>query len=88
MEEDRERLERLAQATGLTEDEVLIMDYLDQATRLYLDLPDNYDKDMFAWNRNRRGLDHLLMWRIVKREHPEGWVTLGEEEDRELAEEG
>jgi hypothetical protein len=35
----------------------------------------------------RKALSTLLMLRVVKRDHPEGWLTEAEEEYRKLAEE-
>jgi hypothetical protein len=84
MENDMDNIAAFAQKTGLTEDEVIILDHLIQAGNLYFDLPDNYDKDVPTFASHQQALIRLLMWRIVKRDHPEGWRPVGELEDREL----
>ena len=88
MEENRESSADFAQRHGLTEDEARIFELLVGATNLYGELPDNHDKDIEAWMKKTHDLFRLLMWRVVKRDHPEGWQSLREIEERELGEEG
>lgn len=87
MKEDRERIHDIAHRHGLTEHESRILHHLDRATKLYEGLPDSYGKDLAGWTAHREALYRLLMVRVVKRDHPEGWLTEAEEEYRKLAEE-
>jgi hypothetical protein len=87
VKEDRERIPDIAHRHGLTEHEARILHHLDRATKLYEELPDNYSKDLAGWTAHREALAKLLMVRVVKRDHPEGWLTEADEEYRKLAEE-
>jgi hypothetical protein len=86
--ENRQSHSDFAQRHGLTDDEARIFNRLIQAANLYGELPDNYDKNVVAWMDKTQELYRLLMWRVVKRDHPEGWQMIREIEDRELGEEG
>jgi len=86
--ENRQRHSDFAQRHGLTDDEARIFNHLIEAANLYGELPDNYDKNVVAWMDKTQELYRLLMWRVVKRDHPEGWQMIREIEDRELGEEG
>jgi hypothetical protein len=83
VEESRESISDFAQRHGLTDDEARIMDLLSEAGNLYVELPDNYDRDVVAWMAKTQELFRLLMWRVVKRDHPEGWRTIREVEEGE-----
>jgi hypothetical protein len=85
-EQHQDRIADIAQRFGLTQDEARIFDHLVEATALYDALPDDYDKSMREWVHHQRAMVRMLMWRVVRRDHPEGWHTVGEEEDRRLTE--
>jgi hypothetical protein len=87
MELPREHMHEIARGHGLTEHEAMILHHLDRATKMYRELPDHYDKDLDGWVAHKEALARLLMVRVVKRDHPEGWLTEAEEEYRRLAEE-
>jgi len=88
MEESQSRIAQMVQKYGLTEDEARVFEHLIEATELYASLPDNYDKSIEEWMSYQESMVRMLMWRVVKRDHPEGWTTIREGEDRELAVEG
>ena len=88
MEEHRNHhVHDIAHRHGLTEHEARILYHLDRATELYKRLPDHYNKDISSWTTHSEALARLLMLRVVKRDHPEGWLTEAEEQYRKLAEE-
>jgi hypothetical protein len=86
--ENRESRSDFAQRHGMTTDEARIFNHLIEAANLCGELSDNYDKNVVAWMDKTQELYRLLMWRVVKRDHPEGWHSIREIEDRELGEEG
>ena len=87
MELPREHMHEIARRYGLTEHEVVNLGHLDKATELYRGLPDHHDKDLDGWVAHKEALARLLMVRVVKRDHPEGWLTEAEEQYRRLEEE-
>jgi NADH:ubiquinone oxidoreductase subunit E len=87
VEKQSREIHDIAHRYGLTEHEAQILHHLDQATQLYKRLPDHENKYISSWLLYREALSRLLMLRVVKRDHPEGWLTEAEEEYRELAEE-
>lgn len=87
MELPREHIHEIARRYGLTEHEVMILRHLDKATELYRRLPDHHDKDLDGWVAHKEALVRQLMVRVVKRDHPEGWLTEAEERYRSLEEE-
>ena len=87
MEEHAREIHDIAHRHGLTENEARILHHLDQATQLYKRLPGHENKDISSWLTYREALARLLMVRVVKRDHPEGWLTEAEEEYRGLAKE-
>lgn len=76
----------VAHRHGLTEHEARILQHIHSATEIYKSLPDNYSKDLPGWLAHERALTGLLMLRVVKRDHPEGWLTEAEEAYRRLSE--
>ncbi len=88
MGENKESNSDFAQRHGLSDDEARIFNLLVEAANKYGELPDNYDRNVVAWMDKTQELFRLLMWRVVKRDHPQGWHSIAELEDRELAEEG
>lgn len=76
----------IARKHGLTEHEARILQHIGSATKIYKKLPDNYDKDLSEWLVHERALARLLMVRVVKRDHPEGWLTEAEERYQQLSE--
>lgn len=87
MQEHSREIHDIAHRHGLTEHEARILHHLDQATKLYKRLPNHDNKDLSSWMTCKKALATLLMQRVVKRDHPEGWLTEAEEEYRKLAEE-
>ena len=91
MEEQENRIARIArmvQKGGLTEAEAKILYHLSEATELYARLPDHHDKSIQEWMSYQKPMVRMLMWRVVKRDHPEAWITIGEDEARDRAVEG
>ena len=87
MELPKEHTHEIARRHGLSEHEAAILHHLDRATKLYKGLPDHHDKDTDGWVAHEEALVRLLMVRVVKRDHPEGWLSEAEEEYRRLEEE-
>ncbi len=88
MEPDQDKILDISQRTGLDEHEARIFHYLIEAGNLYWELveQDDYGTKNDDWSFHQNGLFSLLMYRIVRRDHPEGWLTVGEVEEREEAE--
>lgn len=92
MEEDQGKLADMARRTGLTEHEARILYHLDTAAELYFELAEQEDyspgTDTEAWNHHQQALVRLLMMRVARRDHPDGWLTIQEWEAQGSAEEG
>jgi hypothetical protein len=85
--DDEIRIIELARKTGLTEHEARILDHIQQATDLYEELyeedPEDEGIDTNTWAENQNGLTMLLMWRVLRRDYPDGWGTGSEELEEE-----
>lgn len=80
---DQDEVRRNAEATGLTEDEARIFLHLNAAVRQWQELPDtDYFETQVILDSYRRMIEKLAV-RVVKRDHPEGWLTVDEKEDRD-----
>jgi hypothetical protein len=82
MEQGKENLEDLAGRAGLTVDEVRVFKCLRNARNLYHTLPDDHDKNLGNWDFHIDALFRMLIWRVVKRDHPQGWRSIGKEPDK------
>jgi hypothetical protein len=82
MEQGKENLENLAGQAGLTVHEARVFKCLTNARNLYHALPDNHDKNLEDWEFHIDALSRMLMWRVVKRDHPQGWHSMGKEQDK------
>ena len=80
MEQGKENLGNIAAQSGLTVDEARVFNCLRNARNLYHALPDNQDKNPKDWDFHVDALFRMLMWRVAKRDHPQGWRSIGEEE--------
>jgi hypothetical protein len=81
MDQGKENLEDLAGRAGLTVDEARVFKCLRNARNLYHALPDNHDKNLEDWDFHIDALFRMLMWRVVKRDHAQGWPSIGKERD-------
>ena len=82
MEPGKENLEDLAERAGLTVHEARVFKCLKNARKLYHTLPENHDKSLKDWDFHIDALFRMLMWRVVERDHPQGWRPIGEEQDK------
>ncbi len=82
MEQGKENLENLAGQAGLTVHEARVLKCLRNARNLYHALPDNHDKNLEDWDFHIDALFRMLMWRVVKRDYPQGWPSIGKERDK------
>jgi len=73
MEDNRESIVRIAQRTGTTEQEALILYHLSRAHDLLLKLPGKSYADTTAIGLNINALYRMVAERVVRRDHPEGW---------------
>ena len=80
-EKGEEAIRDFAQRNGLTEAEVRVFDHLARATEAYGELPEEPYHSWTEWTPHMRALHMLLMARVVRRDYPEGWRTVEEEED-------
>ena len=74
-EEGKENLETLAEQAGLTVDEARVFKCLRNARTLYHALRNDEDKNPKDWDFHIDALFRMLMWRVVKRDHPQGWPS-------------
>ncbi len=66
---------------GLTEDEAYVFSFLLEARRLYNELPDaGFNNE--AFRTSIRTAHNVLAWRVARRDHPNGWLTHEEREER------
>jgi hypothetical protein len=76
-----EWIEELVRYFGLTEDEAYVFACLTEARDAYYQLPEaRFDDAAF-----RTSIDiasKVLAMRVVKRDHPDGWLTNEEREER------
>jgi hypothetical protein len=73
----------LARKTGLTEHEARILGHIVQATDPYEQLYEDESVDIDTWIEHHNGMARLLMWRVVRRDYPDGWGTGIEELEEE-----
>ena len=78
-------IKRLVSDYGLSEDEAHIFAHLIEAQRIFHDLPDELPVDRAFQESINTALNTLAL-RVVRRDHPNGWRTLGEIEEAEEAE--
>lgn len=73
MEEDAREIAERVQKSGASEQEARILRHLDEAGRLFYELPDltRADLESCAWHIS--ALVRVLASRVAEREHPEGW---------------
>ncbi len=86
MTDDRERIRRGVEKTGLTEEELRVFDSLTALGESWFDLPNRSHRDNALFESGYEAIANLLARRVVKREHPEGWLTRRDE--LEVSEEG
>lgn len=80
-EEHGDWIKRLVADYGFTEDEALIFDHLTEARSIHEDLPNDPLEGTF--NAGIRDALNALAFRVVRRDHPNGWQTQGEWEEEE-----
>jgi len=66
---------------GLTEDEAYVYAFLLEAQQIYSELPDARFNDD-AFHTGIQSAMNVLALRVVRRDHPDGWLTFGEREER------
>ena len=86
MTDDRERIRRGVEKTGLTEEELRVFDSLAALGNSWAELPNRSLSDNALFTSSYDSIANLLARRVVKREHPEAWRT-GRDE-LEVSEEG
>ena len=73
MEGDARDTAERVQKTGATEQEARILRHLDEAGRLFYELPDMTRVDRETCAGHVSALVRVLASRVAEREHPEGW---------------
>jgi hypothetical protein len=73
LEEDASGVAERVRKTGATEQEARILRHLDEAGRLFYELPDLTQTDRQTCAGHVSALVRVLASRVVEREHPEGW---------------
>ena len=73
MEEDANGIAERMSKTGASEQEARILHHLDEAGRLFYELPDLTRTDMETCAGHFSSLVRVLASRVAEREHPEGW---------------
>ena len=68
----RDTAERVRK-TGATEQEARILHHLDEAGRLFYELPDLTETDRQTCAGHVSALVRVLASRVAERDHPEGW---------------
>ena len=76
-----EWIAELVGAYGLTEDEAYVFAFLLEAQQIYDDLPDVWFNDD-AFYTGIQAAQDVLAKRVVRRDHPDGWLTFEEREER------
>ena len=75
-------IEELVRNYGLTEDEAHVFAYLVEAQRIYNnELPQASFND-HAFQAGIQAAQNVLAMRVVRRDHPTGWLTRVEREER------
>ena len=73
MEEDAREIAERIRKTGASEQEARILRHLDEAGRLFYELPDMTRTDRETCASHLSALVRMLASRVAEREHPEGW---------------
>ena len=73
MEEDANGIAERVRKTGATEQEARILRHLDEAGRLFHELPDLTQMDRQTCAGHLSALVRVLASRVAEREYPEGW---------------
>ena len=75
-------IEELVNNYGLTEDEAYVFAFLVEAQRIYdYELPEATFND-HAFREGILAAQNALALRVVRRDHPAGWLTREEREER------
>jgi hypothetical protein len=74
-------IEELVQDYGLTEDEAYVFAFTVEAQRIYDELPASGFNDE-PFGAGIRAAQNILAMRVARRDHPEGWLTRSEIEER------
>lgn len=87
MEPDQERIARIMQATGTTEDEARILAHLGAASDGFFALPGHQTLGVtMVLSHHFDALNRIIASRVAERHHPEGWSFAREpdEEDEDV----
>jgi hypothetical protein len=76
-----EWIEELVRDYGLAEDEAYVFAFLVEASRIYGELPEARFNDE-AFDAGIDAALNVLAMRVVRRDHPDGWLTREEREER------
>ena len=79
--EEQERIRRLAERSGLTEEEARVFDALITLGYYWQQLPDRDLSDNLQFRSSYDRIGGMLALRVVSREHHESWRTVGDVED-------
>jgi hypothetical protein len=87
MEPDRERIVELARLTGATEQEARVLFHLQSASKAWDELPSGEPRipDELRFFVHYQALLDMMLARIARRDHPEGWIPTGETEDEDVS---
>ena len=86
MEPDRERIVELARSTGATEQEAWVLYHLQSASKAWDELPSGKPRfpEKMRFFVHYQALIDMVLARIARRDHPEGWIPAGETEDEDV----
>ena len=86
-DQEQVKIEELARKHGLTPEEGRVFLLFSRALHAYDELPSgHYDLDNTVVHDAIEHVYRVLAMRVAKRDHPDGWLTVGEEEERKQAE--
>jgi hypothetical protein len=86
MEPDRERIVELARSTGATEQEAWVLYHLQSTSKAWGELPSGKPRspDEMRFFVHYQALFDMVLARIARRYHPEGWIPAGQTEDEDV----
>lgn len=83
---DQERIADIASSTGATEQEARVLYHLRSASKAWDELPSGEPRfpDEMRFFVHHQALIDMMLARIARRDHPEGWIPAGETEDEDV----
>ena len=85
-QESQERIARIARSTGATEQEARVLYHLQEASKAWAGLASRYPgtPDKMSFFVHYQALIDMMLARIARRDHPEGWMPPGETQDQDV----